>query len=345
MIRGPGVKRTVAAALALGVSIALAFALAEGLARLAERPRVIGTMTFPSSNDAYRLHRPAPAPLGYELVPGVTFGDVHINAHGVRDLERPLAKPIGAFRVLVLGDSVTLGAGLPLESTYPKVMERALDGRRPGTMSAIEVWNAGVIGYNAAQEAAWFERHGAALAPDLVVIGFCLNDFGASETQRLEGDHWRVDFVAPELVPLALGGGAAERALATRSALARRLLRALPHDPGAPLLDRLDQANGAAYAAIAARARASGARLAVVVLPYLDAAPPDLERAGDRMVGIARELGVPVLDLRRVFGDPPPLTLRIHPDDPWHPGAAGHRLVGEATAAFLDEQRLIGTPG
>jgi len=343
MIGGPGAKRTLASVAALGLAIGVAGGLGEGLARLAERPRVIGTMTFPSSNDAYRLHRPAPAPLGYELVPGVTFGDVHINAFGVRDVERPAAKPPGTFRLLVLGDSLTLGAGLPLDATYSKVLERALRAEgRGGGASPIEVWNAGVIGYNAAQEATWFERHGAALEPDLVVIGFCLNDFGASEEQRLEGDHWRIDFVAPELVPLPFGGGPLERTLASRSALARRVLRVLPHDPEVPILDRLDRANGAAYAAIAARARAGGARLAIVILPYLDSSPPELALAGDRMVGIARDLGVPLLDLRRAFGDPPPPALRIHPEDPWHPGTEGHRLIGEAIATFLVDHHLIG---
>lgn len=341
MIGGSGAQRTLAVVLVA----ALAVGFLEGVAQLGERPRVIGSVTFPSSNDAYRLHRPSAPPLGYELVPGVTFGDVHINSLGLRDVERPAAKPAGTVRVLVLGDSITLGAGLPLESTYPKVMERALAGTAPGAAPlAIEVWNAGVIGYNAAQEAAWFERHGAALAPDLVVVGFCLNDFGASEEQRLEGDHWRVDFVAPELVPLVFGGGPTERALAAHSALMRRLLRALPHHPDAPILDRLDGANGAAYAAIAERARASGARLAIVILPYLDATPPELAIAGDRMLGIARELGIPVLDLRPAFGDPPPPALRIQPGDPWHPGAEGHRLIGEAITRFLIERHLIGSP-
>ncbi len=329
--------------LAIASSAAIvACAMGEIGARWTEQPRVIGTLTFPASNDAYRLHRPAAGELGYELVPNVAFGHVRINSLGMRDVERPAAKPAGVFRVLVLGDSITLGAGMPLDDTYPKVMERALDRERPG----VEVWNGGVIGYNARQEAAWFERHGVELSPDLVVIGFCLNDFGAPERQTLEGDHWRIDFVAPALVPLALGDGPFARALAQHSALVRRVLETV-HDHRAsegradPVLDRLDQANASAYREIRDREARAGGRVAIAVLPYLGTAPSDVALAGDRIVSIARDLAVPLVDLRAGPAATPIESLRIHPDDPWHPGPDGHRWIGEAIARFLREQHLV----
>jgi hypothetical protein len=70
---------------------------------------------------------------------------------------------------VALGDSVTFGLEVPIEQTYPKVLERELlnHGR-----AAVEVINAGVPGYGTRQELAWLRAYGVRLSPDLVILGF-----------------------------------------------------------------------------------------------------------------------------------------------------------------------------
>lgn len=101
------------------------------------------------------------------------------NSAGFRDRERSLEKPTGTTRIVALGDSTTAGNGVARqEDVYAAVLERALGGggsRVDG--SRIEVLNLGVGGYHTLQEAEMLRLKGLAYRPDIVTVGFCLNDF------------------------------------------------------------------------------------------------------------------------------------------------------------------------
>jgi hypothetical protein len=105
---------------------------------------------------------------------------VHINALGFRDTrEYSLDKPANTFRILVLGDSVTFGHGALDDTTYPYLLEQRLKAWRPDINW--QVWNLGVPGYNTRQELAYLERVGPRYRPDLVVVGFFLNDLADND--------------------------------------------------------------------------------------------------------------------------------------------------------------------
>jgi lysophospholipase L1-like esterase len=71
---------------------------------------------------------------------GAEFSDAYrINSLGVRDDEDSLQAP----RIVVLGDSVTMGWGVAQEDAYPQVLERTL---------GIRVLNAGISSYGTARE-------------------------------------------------------------------------------------------------------------------------------------------------------------------------------------------------
>jgi GDSL-like Lipase/Acylhydrolase family len=111
---------------------------------------------------------------GYRLKPGGTghfqMGIPAVaNSQGLRDVEVSLRKPPGVFRILVLGDSFTVGANVRQEEAYPKVLEKRLKsvyGPR------IEVVNAGVGGWDPFQYAQYFSHYGYKFEPDLVLVGF-----------------------------------------------------------------------------------------------------------------------------------------------------------------------------
>jgi lysophospholipase L1-like esterase len=155
----------------------------------------------------------------YEYTPGrfdVSTGgfDDHsnfmINRHGFRDDEFIPAKKPDTIRILALGDSVTAGNGIEdYKKTYPKLLERMLN--QQSANRAFEVLNMGVGGYHTLQEIETLREVGLPLNPDLVLVGFVINDFdeaadggvynnlmrqiGSNEQQvlsnRLKSSSWR----------------------------------------------------------------------------------------------------------------------------------------------------------
>ncbi len=95
---------------------------------------------------------------------------VRINSLGLRGPE--LARN-PRWRIVMVGDSVTYGHYLEQEATVPYRLELELTR---GRKAPIEVVNAGVPGWSTFQYATFVRREGSRLEPDLVVMGFCLND-------------------------------------------------------------------------------------------------------------------------------------------------------------------------
>lgn len=93
------------------------------------------------------------------------------NSHGQRDRERTLRKPEGVRRVLLLGDSVVEGYGLPESQTISRRLEELF---KDGTT---EVLNFGVSAYCTRAEIELLEVKGLRFDPDVVVLVFVENDF------------------------------------------------------------------------------------------------------------------------------------------------------------------------
>jgi lysophospholipase L1-like esterase len=116
----------------------------------------------------------ADPPRGYRLTPGfrgrmtnrVEYDtEVAINRQGLRGPEvEPL--PPGGLRILVLGDSFAFGVGAEQEESYPARLEEILRNR--GVRA--QVLNAGVPGYSVPDAVTWFQAHGKALDPDVVLL-------------------------------------------------------------------------------------------------------------------------------------------------------------------------------
>jgi lysophospholipase L1-like esterase len=94
-----------------------------------------------------------------------------LNRHGLRDDEAP-GKPAGVFRVVVLGDSFTLGTTVERADLFVDLLEQRLRAEgRP-----VEVVNAGTEGWSTDQEVVWLLEEGLAYQPDLVLLMAYEND-------------------------------------------------------------------------------------------------------------------------------------------------------------------------
>ena len=120
------------------------------------------------------------ARLGYELAPNLDldFGHhrVRTNAEGMRD-DRNYStnRPPRSVRILGLGDSGMFGWDCSQGQSYMDVLRRQLEQRTGGT--TCEVLNLSVPGFNTDQEVQQMHLNGLKWRPDVVVVGWCKNDY------------------------------------------------------------------------------------------------------------------------------------------------------------------------
>lgn len=318
--------------------------LAEGAARLFGP----GLMPPDRSRDA-APGQPIPgepnlvgdAATGWRIVPGPNrlFGVpevTNVDERGVRGPSRPVDKPAGTRRVLLLGDSSVYGVMVGDAQTFAARTEAALRKVDPG----VEVHNAGCPGYSSWQARRALETRLLDLEPDLVVVAALWSD-----TQGAD---------APDQA--RFGGGA--RPLLARShayvllrdaiITARWGSRLPPPAPGAPepVAHGLGMPRMATWRVpldqyrdnLDAIAELVDGRVAFLVLPSVR--DPEQGRVGDHrdawratMREAAARHDAPLADAAVAFqgGDAQRLFL-----DEVHPSAEGHARVAEVLAQALE---------
>ena len=129
-------------------------------------------------------HTEAPnaAVYGWGLAPGERLmtrdpdtGEVfpaYANRRGWRDRDRTFANATDAYRVLVLGDSVTFAPAVRPEHTFTQLTEARL--REQGVRA--EVINMAYAGWGTDQQLEALRTEGLRYEPDLVIVQFSTND-------------------------------------------------------------------------------------------------------------------------------------------------------------------------
>jgi lysophospholipase L1-like esterase len=112
------------------------------------------------------------------------------NRHGFRGREYAARKPKGVFRVVIVGDSVTMGSGVEEDEAYPALLESALNAGAAGKAVRYEVLNLGVPGAHLEFVVKRLEKLGLRFDPDLIVYGWTVND--------IQGDGYRKTMPSPE---------------------------------------------------------------------------------------------------------------------------------------------------
>jgi lysophospholipase L1-like esterase len=118
--------------------------------------------------------------LFYELMPNMDmlFGSrtLKTNADSMRESrDYAIEKRPDTVRILGIGDSGMFGWGLDQDHDYLAVLERTLGEQGAGR--TYEVMNLAVPGYNTQLEVEALRSKGLKYHPDIVVVGWCVNDF------------------------------------------------------------------------------------------------------------------------------------------------------------------------
>lgn len=162
---------------------ALAYAVVDVVAGKA----LIKPLSPPLVADAHRHHKLVPD--SYAEFRQRDFAYVQrVNHLGLRGAEVAVEKPAGTFRILMLGDSFTMGKGVEDAETFSVVLQDSLQaalaacGGRP-----VEVVNAGVDSYAPLLERIYLERELLRLSPDLVVVNLDVSDLAQEQVYRRIG--------------------------------------------------------------------------------------------------------------------------------------------------------------
>lgn len=253
----------------------------------------------------------------YELQPNLDmkFGrrSLRTNAQGLRESrDYPLGKAANCFRIVGIGDSGMFGWNIDQDGDYLSVLETNLNRRADGR--TYDVINLAVPGYNTQLEVARFRQRGLAFQPDLVIVGWCENDFSLPLFLLQREDYRRLDksFLFDLLFRRALAFPEVGKGITLHDLREYEATKVLPE--------------------LVTGTEAAGVRAALLDLQELG------RWHGFRVVvfGPTRE---PVRKLCKAIGLPFISTYDLIPDDKYpknynvhfmHPSADGHRVLAEA---------------
>ena len=272
-------------------------------------------------------------------------------AEGLRSETRDVDALVDApgLRMVAFGDSITHGMHLPLEETYPYLLQEMLRARCSHAGRMVTVINAGAPGETSIQGLSRLERDVIAHVPAVTLIAFGAND--AEIARRLQDRRREEENIAMGIWG-ARGRPHLDRALRARTrrlgeALKLRLPLNMDQAPAA-----LPRTTALAYR-WALREMAKRIRRAtsgeVVFLTTAFAAPADPEdrwptqsairRAYNDIVRhVAWSLHAPLLDIESLFSTAE--GERWHERDGVHLSAVGQRRLAELAFDLIDQQLL-----
>lgn len=362
-------------ALAVLVSLVVVFLLLEGGLRLfGFTPR--------------RTMNQFDATLGWTKVPSTSLrrhtGEFDVtlttNARGLREDESVgYEKPRGTTRILMVGDSFTLGYTVDRADTLPALLEARMRAEgRP-----VQVLNGGTEGYSTDQEVLWLDSEGVRYEPDVVVLQMYENDIfwnGQERYLRYPKPKLRADL--PPRVALRgltdLPDPGLEPWLERKTALGN-LFAGLFRSPTVPMLDgarpiprewaprvRDDHPEDgwpetrAALRALRAIAEDRGFKALVLVVPDKAQVDPrareaiagaigdpayDPDRPYRGMIEAARAASLPVVDpLPALVEASRGGAQQLYFARDWHTNALGNRVLVQQLDRALAAPDMLGPP-
>jgi hypothetical protein len=270
------------------------------------------------------LLRPSDEPaIEYELKPNqdklFKLARLRTNSVGLNDVEYALEKPAGTYRVVVLGDSLTMASGVEQGAAWHAVLEQRLAFESPDFR--YEFINFGVGGYHTGHYLAVLDRRAMRYSPDLVLIGFT------------SGNDHQVPPAPRRFIPKPERNGFFSSFFLTGMENLYQI-RQEEELNGRPLTG--PQARSLTHVLGAVKDRCDEAGVPVVLV-YL-ARVPDARLAGVRSA--AEALGIEVIDTTPAFREIPFSATRILPID-GHPNVLAHRIYAETVYAHLRKTGML----
>ncbi|MDH5741707.1 MAG: SGNH/GDSL hydrolase family protein [Nitrospira sp.] len=301
---------------------------------------------------------------GHQLVKNFEgLGPLHIpvtiNSDGFRSIDHRTSKDNQIIRILGLGDSFTFGWGVSLEQTYLKRLEATLPQIIGHTVETI---NTGVPGWGLNQYYICLKEFGLQYSPDIVVIGYFLDDLNGPPTAKPESAvnfQWEADGL------IQMRGGSlrhirlfnfftsiaeqikyknrSKRIAHLHDAQARQVeLTKYPHflvaDPGKEATDEHSQFLKEHLLRINTLVTTHGASLIILFIPdYAQLFHPEFQHINRLLHAMSSELGITFLDMTPIYE----ATEQFRPNYHWpldgHTNEVGHQPITDALLPVICE--------
>ena len=248
------------------------------------------------------------------------------SSHGWRDQEYDYERN-DAYRVVVLGDSLTVGWGVEQWETYEHLLEERFNELRP-----VEMINTGNGNYNTEQQANVYFDKGTSYSPDKVVMFYFIND--AEVTPKQSEYQWLAYSRAVTFFWSRLRG------LFSRSDQGQTFegfYSALYADDQPGWV-----ASQAAFIELRDALNEKGVEFQVVMIPELhNVQDYPFDDVYDKVYGFLQSEGIDTLDLRTDFATytDDPVNLWVALDDA-HPSPLAHQMIADFSYDFVAKGML-----
>lgn len=261
------------------------------------------------------------------------FGvDVEINSRGFRDVEIPATRTEGTKRILVLGDSVTFGWGVPYGQRFTEIVARHWSNEGD---SRYELINTGHGNYNSAQEYALLAEQFEGEPLDGVIQVWYINDAEPVPTHR---DAPWYSHVYTYIF------------FWSKRDLIRRRLGDLP--TYVDYYKRLYEADAPGRAGFDEALASTGRWTSQRSLPWVFVVLPEFHAFGDdgpfadiyhRVKRSAAAAGAKVVDATSAFHGHDPSSIWVAYNDV-HPNATGHAIIARTILEQVDKSEFKDGP-
>ena len=271
---------------------------------------------------------------GHEHVPNksvMLYGvNICTNSLGFRsDREYSQAKKENVTRILVIGDSITLGWGVDYNQTYSRLLENLLN--KGSKDKQYEVINTGVGNYNSVNELETLKKY-IYLKPDIIIEGFYINDiekvkYPTKLSYFFMKNSYFYAFIEDKIINATFG----------KSYSYKEYYNDLYKDEY--LRERLRKA----VRELDAIGKEHNIPVVFMNIPefhqFKDYPFPQVNSFLENDVLV--QTSVYYVDLLPYFINETPEKLWVSPEDP-HPNAEGHKIIARSLYKFMVVSRLVG---
>lgn len=282
---------------------------------------------------------------------------VKINSQGFRDAEHPPNKGNGTIRILGLGDSFTFGWGVHVDQTYLKQLEQGL---HHALNHSVETINTGVPGWGLNQYYLYLKEAGLKLAPDVVLLGYFIDDLTGPPVDKLEASqnsqwqgggevrtrggpfqHIRLFNLFTYFADTIKYRNRSKRISYLNDVQARRAKLTetadyLVADPGPEVTAQRSQLLKEHLARINALVAQHGASLIIVFIPdYSQLFHPELQHINRVLGTVSRDVGVSFLDMTPIYEATEPAAHNYFWPLDGHANETGHQAIATALAPLI----------